>query len=165
MVVKGELIERIRAHVRERDYRPRNKSELARALGVDPKERSVLREALAELETRGELVRGRKARFSRPESGTSGEIYRGRIAVFPGPRGRGARFLPDDADAHRAFRDGRRPGVHVPRRHLATALDGDRVEVRLEKRPPRKWVGNAGRSRARSGRAGKSSKRRDAGTG
>jgi len=141
---------RIRARVRESDYRPLNKSELARDLGVSPKHRGAFRAALSALESAGELVRGKKSRYRAPRRKEAGETYLGQIQFSPDRKRRSAFFVPDEPEAHSAFREMDRPRIFVPGRFTGVALDGDRVEVRLVRRSPPKWKKHSRRHRGRS---------------
>jgi len=50
--------------MKSRRYKPLNKSELARALGVQSDERSQMRATLNKMERKGELILGKKSRYS-----------------------------------------------------------------------------------------------------
>lgn len=123
---------------------------MARDLGIAPKDRAAFRAALAELESRGEIEQGRKSRFHKPGSTAPGETVRGVIRMARDRKRRSARLLPDDPEVHEAFRGQDSPRLHIPARHLGTALDGDTVEAVVEKAPPPKWMKYARRSRARA---------------
>ncbi len=63
------------------DYQPLNKSEMARDLGVPSEERAEFRAALVELEAKGELVRGKKARYRVPDRNSGGDLIRGQLQM------------------------------------------------------------------------------------
>ena len=58
------LRERLVNLIKSPDYEPLNKSEIARHLSVKPNERSTLRAEILRLESKGEIVRGKKGRFT-----------------------------------------------------------------------------------------------------
>jgi ribonuclease R len=148
--LKKEFVRKIRAHVQRSDYRPQNKSELARALQVPSKARSAFREALAELERAGELICGKKSRYRLPgKSGGAGEVYLGRIQFSSDRKRRSAFFVPGDPDQSPLFRNMDRPRLFVPGRFTGTALDGDQVEVHVIRRPPPKWHKHSKKHRGR----------------
>ena len=153
----------MREHIAGSEYRPQNKSELARSLGVASKDRAMFREVLREMEESGEIVRGKKSRFHLPGGDSAGARCRGIIRVNGDRRRRSGIFLPAEPDDHEIFRKMRRPQLYVPGRFLDVALDGDEVVVEIEEREPPKWVKYAERSRARGGKSGKhrSSRPRD----
>lgn len=153
--MKSSLLHRVREHVLSPDYRPQNKSELARALGVPSKDRASFRAVLAEMEEAGEIVRGKKSRFHLPGSRAEGEPCRGTIRINGDRRRRSGVFIPADPASHRVFGRMKRPQLYVPGRFLGVALDGDEVIVEIEEREPPKWVRYAERSRSQSGRARK----------
>ena len=70
------LRQRFQTLLNSPDYRPLNKSELARTLNVKPNERSALRAELLRLENKGDIVRGEKGRFE-PRSRSEGKEGKG----------------------------------------------------------------------------------------
>ena len=99
------LRQRIQALLKSPDYRPLNKSEFARTLNLKPNERSDLRAELARLEKKGDIVYGKKGRFT-PRAKSQGKGGKGKSA--PGAlligtlrfQGSGhAWFYPDANDA------------------------------------------------------------------
>lgn len=151
--MKSSLLQRIREHVASPGYRPQNKSELARALGVSSKDRALLREVLSGMEEAGEIVRGKKSRFHPPGGNPSGELCRGTIRMSGDRRRRSGVFYPSDPESHAVFRGMKHPRMYVPGRFLGVALDGDEVVVGIEEREPPKWVRYAERSRSRKSRS------------
>ncbi len=117
------------------DYRPMNKSELARALEVEPKGRAAMRKALTKLEEEGQVSPGKKSRYALVAR--RDDQLRGSIKFTP--KGHAWFFAdmgdPDNVASGLDLEDFSR--VYVPRRDTADALDGDRVLVTLEKRRPR----------------------------
>ena len=136
--MKQDLIQSILRLVRSPEYHPLNKSEMARALSVDSRERATFRDALNEVVASGNLVKGKKARFHTPVRESQEPALTGRIEFSRDRKKKSAFFIPDDAEAHESFRDMARPRVFVPARFTSTALDGDLVEVRLQKSEPRR---------------------------
>ena len=136
--MKDLLIQQLRELVRQPDYRPANKSELARALGVTPKERKSLREAIVELENSGEIVAGKKSRYHLPSRNDQGETQIGTIRFSKDRKRRSAWFFPANSEAS-IFASMENPRIFVPGRFCSTALDGDEVEVRLSKQEPPRW--------------------------
>ncbi len=147
--MKKNFIEAIRARVKEPDYQPMNKSEMARDLGVPSDERAEFRAALVELEAKGELVRGKKARYRVPDRKSDGELIRGHLQMSNDRKRRSAFFVPEDPAGSRIFRDMERPRVFVPGRFTSTALDGDTVDVKIQRGAPPKWHKHSPKHRAR----------------
>jgi ribonuclease R len=113
-------LKRIRNALQQSPRGPLKPKELARALDV-PRERYVrFKKLLRTLEERGELYRNRKNRYAIPE----------KINLVVGTlrftRAGDAFLRPDHAE------DGE---VFVPSGNLDSAMDGDRVAVRIESRP------------------------------
>lgn len=132
-----ELRERVLQLMREPGFRPRNKGELARDLEIPADRRSDLRAHLAELESEGVIIRGKKARYKLREH--EDNILTGVLRFQP--KG-GAWFYPDkrdvanqtsgiDLDKYRRF--------YVGPRKTSVALDGDRVTLRVERVGPPIW--------------------------
>ena len=105
---------------------------MARDLCVPSSQRAAFRAALSELESRGELVRGKKARYWLPDNRNAGDLIRGRIQMSNDRKRRSALFLPEHPDGHSVFRNMDRPRLFVPARFTSTALDGDTVDVELQ---------------------------------
>lgn len=120
------------------DYRPMNKSEIARELNVPSKERAALRGILRDLEQSGTLILQRKGRYApRSQAGNlvTGAIHfspKGHAFVSPDPANRSNRSAGIDFE--------RRQRIFIPARHTGTALHGDHVAIRLQKSAaPPKW--------------------------
>ena len=70
MTKNGRTIrEKVLALLRAPDYRPRDRNEIARELGLKGRERVSVRKTLRELENGGEIVRIRKNRYVLPSAG------------------------------------------------------------------------------------------------
>jgi len=115
--------ERILSYLREEANRPLKARELAEALDVPEEDRKAFRELLAELEAQGLVYRQRKGRYGVPERLN---LAIGRLQVTRGGDGFVVTEDPEEED------------VFVPERHLGTAVAGDVVVARVEKRPARK---------------------------
>lgn len=147
--MKKNFIEAIRARVKEPDYQPLNKSEMARDLGVPSEERAEFRAALVELEAKGELVRGKKARYRVPDRNSDADLIRGQLQMSNDRKRRSAFFVPEDPASSPIFRNMERPRVFVPGRFTSTALDGDTVGVKIQRGAPPKWHKHSPKHRAR----------------
>lgn len=127
-----------------------NKSELARELGVAPKDRAAFRKDLGELVSAGELVQGKKSRYRLPGKQGGGSHFSG-VIQFSGERKRkSAFFIPDNPEEHAVFREMDRPRIFIPARSASVALDGDRVEAELVQSGPPKWHRHSRRHRERA---------------
>ncbi len=115
------------------------KSELARTLEVQPKQRAALREAIAELEAAGKIVKMKKARYGLPQVKTSRhpEIS-GVIRFFAPDKGRNA-YVEVDEEARKVLREDDRDRIFVPAKFTGCALPGDRVSIELRAVAPPKW--------------------------
>lgn len=136
------------------EYEPLNKAELAKVLRIASHQRAAFRDALTELEASGELNRGKKSRYrlaSRHKRARL-ESFAGTISFSRDRKRQSAFFIPDDPQAHAAFRAMDRPRIFVPGREAGTALDGDKVEVHLVKNEPPAWHRNSTRSRPKGKR-------------
>lgn len=133
------------------EYEPLNKAELAKVLRIASNQRSAFRDALTELEATGELNLGKKSRYrlaSRHKRARI-EAFQGTILFSRDRKRQSAFFIPDDPQAHPAFRAMDRPRIFVPGREAGTALDGDKVEIQLVKNEPPAWHRNSTRSQGK----------------
>jgi ribonuclease R len=104
-------------YLRQEASRPLKAKDLARAFDVPPGDYAEFKELLQKLETDGVLYRVQRQRYAAPDRIN---LLVGRIQTTRA----GAGFLiPDDGG----------PDVFIPGRALNTALDRDRVVVRLER--------------------------------
>ena len=131
------------------EYQPLDKAELAKALKIGPNQRAAFRDALSELEAAGELNRGRKSRYrlASRHRRSKVESFVGTLLFSRDRKRQSAFFIPDDPQAHAAFRAMDRPRVFVPGRFTGTALDGDKVEVLLDNNAPPVWHRNSTRQK------------------
>ncbi len=97
--------------------------ELARAMGIDQQEEyRRFKRTLRDLERQGRVVRQRKGHYAVP---SHFDLVAGRLQVT---RSGDAFVISEDE----------RPDVFVPARERASAVDGDRVLARVERRPRRR---------------------------
>ena len=133
----GSLRDGILERMRLPGYRPLNKGELARDLGIKSDRRTDLRAELAELEREGVVVRGKKARYRLREQ--EGNLLSGVLRFQP----RGAAwFYPDPQDPANVASGidlERFKRIHVSAQKTSVALDGDRVALRIERLGPPVW--------------------------
>ena len=111
---------RVKEFVAAPGYQPMRQHEIARALSFSGPERQILRQTLRQLEADGLLVRLRKNRWGRPESG------RTIIGTLSVTRGGHAFLVAEERD---------QPDVFVSKHQHGTALHGDRVMVETQKVP------------------------------
>lgn len=95
--------------------------ELARALEVSQEDYRSFRRLLETLETDGLILRQNRGRYAIPEQF---DLVAGRLQTT---RAGDGFVIPDETGGDDVF---------VPGRQLATAVDGDHVLVRIERRPP-----------------------------
>ncbi len=113
--------EAIRAALAASSRGPLKAKDLARALDVPPRLYRPFRDRLREMEAAGQLYRNRSQRYAVPA-----EIH---LVV-------GALQVVRSGDAFVRPEEPGQQEVYVAQRHLETAMDGDRVAVRVEGRPP-----------------------------
>lgn len=126
------------------DFRPATKSELARQLGIDAPDRAAFRAALKSLEDSGELVCGKRSRYSAASAGKAGGgagdgRLTGTMFFPPNETRRHGFFRPDAATAARPEWRSIEGDLFVPARYAGTAMQGDRVAVKLHKKAPPRW--------------------------
>src|SRR5260370_35359237 len=94
MTKNGRTIrEKVLALLRAPDYRPRDRNEIARELGLKGRESVSVRKTLRELENGGEIVRIRKNRYVLP---SEADLVTGKLSIHQGAYG----FLvPEEAEA------------------------------------------------------------------
>jgi ribonuclease R len=122
MPLNGRKIrEQLLALLAQKDYRPLNKLDIARKLGVTGAGRVVLRKSLRELERAGEIARIRKNRYVLP---AEADLVAGKLSVHQVGYG----FLTPEA-----------PGgtdVFIAAENIGTAMHGDRVVARISRDTP-----------------------------
>ena len=122
MTKNGRTIrEKLLALVRAPDYRPRDRDEIARALGLQGRDRVEVRKTLHELEHAGEIVRIRKNRYVLP---SEADLVTGKLSIHQAGYG----FLvPEKAGE---------PDIFIAAENTGTAMNGDRVVARISRDVP-----------------------------
>jgi ribonuclease R len=113
--------EQILALLSRKDYRPLNKIEIARKLGVSGRARVALRKTLRDLERAGEIARIRKDRYVLP---AEADLITGKLSVHPV----GYAFLSSEKPNE--------PDVFIAAENVGTAMHGDRVVARASPEEP-----------------------------
>jgi ribonuclease R len=122
MAVNGcNIREQVLALLARKDYRPLNKIEIARKIGVSGRALVVLRRALRELERAGEIARIRKDRYVLP---AEADLVTGRLSVHSA--GYGFLILEKPGE----------PDVFIAAENIGTAMHGDRVIARISRDAP-----------------------------
>jgi len=122
MIVNGSKIsEQILALLSRKDYRPLNKIEIARKLGVSGRARVAFRSTLRDLECAGEIARIRKDRYVLP---AEADLVTGKLSVHPAGYG----FLTSEKPGE--------PDIFIAAENVGTAMHGDRVIARISPEPP-----------------------------
>src|SRR5437764_6829898 len=122
MIVNGPKIrEQILALLSRKDYRPLNKIEIARKLGVSGRARVAFRSTLCDLERAGEIARIRKDRYVLP---AEADLVTGKLSVHPAGYG----FLTSEKPGE--------PDIFIAAENVGTAMHGDRVIARISPEPP-----------------------------
>src|SRR5207247_9613919 len=117
MSLNGRNIrEQILGLLRRKDYRPLNKIDIARKLGVTGTERVALRKSLRELERAGEIARIRKNRYVLP---AGGDLVTSKLSIHPAGYG----FLTSEKQGE--------PDIFIAAENIGTAMHGDRVVARV----------------------------------
>ena len=122
-----ELEEKILEFMRRKDYSPLRIDELHKALGGDGKLFRKLKKLLPRMVRAGTVAQVKRDRYCLPGDA---DLVTGKILFRAGGS---AKLLPDaPADGLPA-----KPGVHVRAEDTGTAMHGDRVVVRIEKKRSR----------------------------
>lgn len=120
---KPSVTDEIVRYLRDEAGRPLRPQEIARGLGIRSREKYArFKRGLGELERSGRVVRQRKGRYAVPDHL---DLVSGAIQVTRS----GDAFLLSEGDV---------PDVFIPSRERNTAVEGDRVLVRVEHRTRRK---------------------------
>src|SRR5438876_11649215 len=135
MTKNGRTIrEKLLALVRAPDYRPRDRDEIARALGLQGRDRVEVRKTLHELEHAGEIVRIRKNRYILP---SEADLVTGKLSIHQAGYG----FLvPEKAGE---------PDIFIAAENTGTAMNGDRVVARISPDVPTRRAKDRHRSEGR----------------
>ena len=122
MPVNGRKIrEQVLALLARKDYRPLNKVDMARGLGLAASERVVLRKTLRQLERAGEIARIRKNRYVLP---AEADLVTGKLSIHQVGYG----FLSPETPGE--------PDVFIAAENIGTAMHGDRVVARISPDTP-----------------------------
>ena len=113
--------EQILALLSRKDYRPLNKTEIARKIGVSGRARVTLRGMLRDLERAGEIARIRKDRYVLP---AEADLVTGKLSIHPAGYGFLTLEKPGESD------------VFIAAENVGTAMHADRVVVRISPEPP-----------------------------
>jgi ribonuclease R len=116
MKKENDTRQKILEVMRAPKYRPLDKVEFARALGLTTNERGALKNILRELERSGEIARIRKNRYVLPEEA---DLVTGKLQVHPA----GFAFLVRENSDH--------GDIFVAAENTGTAMNSDRVVVRI----------------------------------
>src|SRR6266550_3677566 len=122
MAANGRKIrEQVLALLARKDYRPLNKVDMARGLGLAASERVVLRKTLRQLERAGEIARIRKNRYVLP---AEADLVTGKLSIHQVGYG----FLLPETPGE--------PDVFIAAENIGTAMHGDRVVARISPDTP-----------------------------
>jgi ribonuclease R len=122
MALNGRNIrEQILGLLRRKDYRPLNKIDIARRLGLTGAERVALRKSLRDLERAGEFARIRKNRYVLP---AEADLVTGKLSIHQAGYG----FLTSEMSGQ--------PDVFIAAENTGTAMHGDRVVARMSPDEP-----------------------------
>src|SRR5712691_2967318 len=130
-----KIREKILALLARKDYRPLDKMEIARKLGLTGDERIALRKILREMERAGEIARIRKNRYVLP---AEADLVTGKLSIHQAGYGFLTTETPGQAD------------IFIAAENTGTAMHGDRVVARVSRDvPPRGAKDRRGRSEGR----------------
>jgi ribonuclease R len=104
-----------------KDYRPLDRIDIARKLGLTSAERVALRKSLRELERAGEIARIRKNRYVLP---AEADLVTGKLSIHQAGYG----FLTSEKAGQ--------PDVFIAAENTGTAMHGDRVVARISRDEP-----------------------------
>src|ERR1700675_4304090 len=126
--------EKVLTLLRAPDYRPRDRNEIARALGLQGRDGVAVRKTLRELEHAGEIARIRKNRYVLP---SEADLVTGKLSIHQTGYG----FLvPEKAGE---------PDIFIAAENTGTAMNADRVVARISRDMPQR------RAKVRAGQASK----------
>src|SRR5438477_2496187 len=120
-----KIRDQIFALLSKKDYRPLNKIEIARKIGVSGRARVALRRMLRDLERSGEIARIRKDRYVLP---VEADLVTGRLSIHPVGYG----FLAQEKSGE--------PDVFIAAENIGTAMHGDRVVARMSPEAPSRRI-------------------------
>jgi ribonuclease R len=129
-----KIREKVMALLQTPDYRPRDRNEIAQALGLKGRDRVQVRQTLRDLERAGEIVRIRKNRYILP---TEADLVTGKLSIHQAGFG----FLLPEKSGE--------PDIFVAAENTGTAMNGDRVVVRISRDLPQRRAKDRYRSEGR----------------
>src|SRR6058998_943269 len=122
MAINGRKIrEQVLALLARKDYRPLDKTDIARKLGLTASERVALRKTLREFERAGQIARIRKNRYVLP---AEADLVAGKLSIHQVGYG----FLTPETPGG--------PDVFIAAENIGTAMHGDRVVARISRDTP-----------------------------
>ena len=122
MAANGRKIrEQVLALLARNDYRPLNRTDIARELGLTGAQRNAVRKTLRELERAGVIARIRKNRYVLP---TEADLVTGKLSIHQVGYG----FLTSETPGQ--------PDIFIAAENTGTAMHGDRVVVRISRDAP-----------------------------
>ena len=122
MAINGRKIrEQVLALLARKDYRPLDKTDIARKLGLTASERVALRKTLREFERAGQIARIRKNRYVLP---AEADLIAGKLSIHQVGYG----FLTPETPGG--------PDVFIAAENIGTAMHGDRVVARISRDTP-----------------------------
>src|SRR5207249_5320847 len=122
MAINGRKIrEQVLALLARKDYRPLDKTDIARKLGLTASERVALRKTLRELEHAGQIARIRKNGYVLP---AEADLVAGKLSIHQVGYG----FLTPETAGE--------PDVFIAAENIGTAMHGDRVVARISRDTP-----------------------------
>ena len=124
MTKNGRTIrEKVLALLRAPDYRPCDRNEIGHSLGAKGRDRVKVRKTLRELERAGEIARIRKNRYVLP---AEADLIAGKLSIHQAGYG----FLVPEKPGE--------PDIFVAAENTGTAMNGDRVVVRINRDIPQR---------------------------
>src|SRR6184192_2414165 len=122
MAANGRKIrEQVLALLARKDYRPLDRIDMARELGLAASERVALRKTLRQLERAGAIARIRKNRYVLP---AEADLIAGKLSIHPAGYG----FLSPEKSGD--------PDIFIAAENIGTAMHGDRVVARISRDAP-----------------------------
>src|SRR6266545_2971940 len=122
MTANGRKIrEQVLALLARKGYRPLNKIDIARELGLTGTQRNALRKTLRELERAGAIARIRKNRYVLP---AEADLVAGKLSIHQAGYGLLTPEKPGEAD------------IFIAAENTGTAMHGDRVVARISQDAP-----------------------------
>jgi len=122
MAINGRKIqEQVLALLARKDYRPADRTDIARKLRLTASERVALRKTLRELERAGQIARIRKNRYVLP---AEADLVAGKLSIHQAGYG----FLIPEAAGG--------PDIFIAAENIGTAMHGDRVVARISPDTP-----------------------------